>query len=134
MRIPRELESAILSTPGVVVGSMATTGTVKARGRQRHQPGVMNKTERAYADHLDTLKAAGEVAEYWFEAVKFKLADATFYTPDFMVLMQDGTIEVHEVKGHWEDDARVKFKVFRDKFWPFTARAFTRKGKGWVPA
>ena len=34
-----------------------------------------------------------------------------FYTPDFLVILADGRIELHEVKGHWEDDARVKIKV-----------------------
>ena len=45
------------------------------------------------------------------EAVKLRLADKTFYTPDFVVIRADGGIELHEVKGHWEDDARVKIKV-----------------------
>jgi len=27
------------------------------------------------------------------------------------VIRADGGIELHEVKGHWEDDARVKIKV-----------------------
>lgn len=38
------------------------------------------------------------------------MADKTFYSPDFIVPALD-CIEVHEVKGHWEDDARVKIKV-----------------------
>ena len=28
-----------------------------------------------------------------------------------VVIRADGGIELHEVKGHWEDDARVKIKV-----------------------
>jgi hypothetical protein len=74
-----------------------------------------NKLERRYGDHLEILRRAGEVYEYAFEPEKFRLADRTFYTPDYRVLMPDGTVEFHEVKGgFWEDDARVKIKVAAD--------------------
>jgi hypothetical protein len=26
-------------------------------------------------------------------------------------MLADGQLQAHEVKGHWEDDARVKIKV-----------------------
>lgn len=79
----------------------------------RRTPGEMNGLERAYADGvLEPLRLAGEVAFYWFEQVTFKLADNLRYTPDFMVMRVDGTLECHEVKGGlWEDDARVKIKM-----------------------
>jgi hypothetical protein len=71
----------------------------------------MNKTEAAYADYLKFLQIGGEIAWYAYEGWKFRLADRTFYTPDFIVMLSNGQIEAHEVKGHWEDDARVKIKV-----------------------
>lgn len=73
--------------------------------------GTMNKTEAAYAEHIELQRRAGTVEWFKFEALKFRLADNTFYTPDFLVLMTSGFLEAHEVKGHWEDDARVKIKV-----------------------
>src|SRR5258705_9214761 len=73
--------------------------------------GTMNKTERSYAGRLDQLKYAGKILWYGFEAIKLRLADNTFYTPDFAVMAADGVIELHEVKGFWTDDARVKIKV-----------------------
>lgn len=85
---------------------------VRARGRTRSKrDGSMNDTERKYAAELDRMVAEGRVARWDFEAVKFRLADNTWYTPDFRVLMADGTEEIHEVKGHWEPAARVRFKV-----------------------
>ena len=94
----------------------------------------MNSTEKAYAAHLDDRKLAGEVLAYWFEGVKFKLADKTFYTPDFLVMLADNTLEVHEVKGFWEDDARVKIKVAANMF-PFkfvgVQRLPKKHGGGW---
>ena len=94
----------------------------------------MNKTEAAYAAHLELRRHVGEVIWFRFEAVKLRLADLTFYTPDFFVMLPDGTLEVHEVKGYWEDDARVKIKVAAEQF-PFrfvAVKAVAKKdGGGW---
>jgi hypothetical protein len=82
----------------------------------RLKAGAMNKTEAAYAKMLEARKQAGEVAWYAFEALKFRLADNTFYTPDFAVMLASGQLEAHEVKGFWADDARVKIKCAAEKF------------------
>lgn len=106
----------------------------RTRARGRHKPGQMNSTEKAYAIHLESLKFSGAVEWYAFEAIKFRLADNTFYTPDFIVMMACGALEAHEVKGHWEDDARVKIKVAAEHF-PLQFRGFKprpkREGGGW---
>lgn len=103
----------------------------KARLRTQ-KPGRMNGTEKAYAAHLDTLKVAGAVVGWWFEAIKLRLADKTWYTPDFAVLMADGTLELHEVKGFWRDDARAKIKVAAEQHWPFRFVAVQWRKKQWV--
>ena len=77
----------------------------------RREPGRMNKTEKAYASHLSLRQKMGDIQEWAFEPEKLRLADATHYTPDFRVVLNSGEIEMHEVKGFWEDDARVKIKV-----------------------
>lgn len=59
-----------------------------------------------------------------------RLADKTFYTPDFVVLAPDGVLEMHEVKGFWEEDARVKIKVAAAQF-PFRFVAITRDKGNW---
>lgn len=82
----------------------------------RLKSGTMNKTEAAYAQYLDLRKRNGEVAWYAFEAMKFRLAEKTFYTPDFAVMLTNGELQMHEVKGFWEDDARVKIKVAASLF------------------
>lgn len=84
----------------------------------RLKPGHMNKTEAAYAQHLELLKQAGEIHWFTFEGMKFRLADNTFYTPDFNVMLANGELEQHEVKGFWQDDAKVKIKVAADLY-PF---------------
>ena len=86
------------------------------RTRHRHVVGKMNQTEARYAAYLNTRKIAGEVQEWYFEPLKLRLADKTFYTPDFMVLTREWIIELHEVKGFMEDDAAVKLKVAAETF------------------
>lgn len=81
------------------------------RALGRLPTGTMNKTEAAYAAFLDTLILCKDVLWWKFEAVNLRLAEKTFYRPDFLVLKADGALECHEVKGHWEEDARVKIKV-----------------------
>jgi hypothetical protein len=73
--------------------------------------GALNKTEQAYSDFLEKRKAAGEILWFKFEGMKLRLADNTFYTPDFAVLAADEVMEMHEVKGFMQDDAAVKIKV-----------------------
>lgn len=96
--------------------------------RVRPKPGVMNKTEQAYADRLEALRAARQIQSWKFEAVKLRLADKTFYSPDFLVVDADGYVELHEVKGFWEDDARVKVKVAAEQF-PFRFLAVKKVSK-----
>src|SRR3972149_1959714 len=100
----------------------------------RLKAGAMNKTEAAYGQHLELLKRAGEVLWYRFEGLKLRLADNTFYTPDFAVLAKDFVMECQEVKGHWHDDARVKIKVAAAMY-PFRFMAVqavaAKNGGGW---
>ena len=92
----------------------------KKKGSEPSKPshtwGEMNATEKLYSQELAVRQLAGEVKAWKFEAVRFTLANRTTYTPDFIVWLADGSIEIVEVKGRWFDDARVKFKVARDTF------------------
>ena len=106
----------------------------KGRGRLalgRLKSGEMNKTEAAYAAHLD---ADPDIVWWKFEGLKLRLADKTFYSPDFFVMRRDGALEAHEVKGFWEDDARVKIKVAASLY-PFRFLALQpaakKHGGGW---
>ena len=100
----------------------------------RMKTGAMNKTEQAYGAHLELLRQSGYVAWFKFEGVKLRLADNTFYSPDFAVMLTDGQMQMHEVKGFWQDDARVKIKVAADLY-PFEFIAVKAKAKkdggGW---
>ncbi len=118
------------------------------RGRAtRRVPGHQNNTERAYANHLELRLRAGEILQFLFEPIKVRLADKTFYEPDFLVVKNDLTIEIHEVKGTMrvkemkhghltsrakplvEDDAAVKIKVAAETI-PFVFKMVWRDATG----
>ncbi len=95
------------------------------------QPGEMNKTETKYARVLDERRAAGEVAAWWYESVTLKLAPSTHYRPDFLVMLADGSLEVHEVKGGFvQEDAWIKTKVAAAMF-PFRFVVAQWRGRQW---
>lgn len=87
-----------------------------------HREG-MNGIEREYASQLELRRIAGDIADWGFERLTFKLARRTRYTPDFDVLYPDGHLELVELKATWShgksgwhDDSKVKFKVAREHF------------------
>lgn len=103
------------------------------------RPGVMNRLEEKYAAHLEDLKKSGEIADFSYEALKIRLADKTFFTPDFMILLPTGVIEMHEVKAFWkskskphvESSAAIKLKVAAETC-PFRfVMVWHVKGVGW---
>lgn len=98
----------------------------QALGRLR--TGQMNATEAEYDAVLDGRRHHGEVAWYKFEGVKLRLANNTTYTPDFVVMLADGQIQCHEVKGFWRDDAKAKIKVAAD-IYPFDFIAVRKQSK-----
>jgi hypothetical protein len=96
---------------------LPTHRSAKSKAHGTHVAGEMNRTEQAYADYLGLRTLTGEVRAYLFETVKFRLAKDTHFTPDFAVILADGTLEFHEVKGTRRgkyfatDDAKVKIKI-----------------------
>jgi hypothetical protein len=93
----------------------------------------MNQTEARYEREIIQPEFFnGNVIWYRYEAITLVLGDSTRYTPDFMVQFQDGTIEVHEVKGGFvREDAWIKLKWCAEHF-PFKViMAQWTKKLGW---
>ena len=124
-------ELAMVTMTKSRVGNKAAAGRL-ALGRMK--TGERNKTEQAYENHLEMLQRTGEVSWFKFEGVKLRLADNTFYTPDYAVMLSNGQMEMHEVKGFWQDDARAKIKIAAELY-PFRFLAAKPKAKkaggGW---
>lgn len=114
------------AVPPVAPNETAAQAMHRSLGRMGG--GKMNKSEAAYAAHLDALKSVGQILWYRFEGMKFRLADNTFYTPDFAVIVASGALELHEFKGFMEEDANVKIKTAATQY-PFVFRLI-RKAKG----
>lgn len=104
---------------------------VKAKGKTEPRPRKQNKLEARYDAHLEALKQKGEVAWYAFEAWKLRLTDTSTWTPDFVVMMADGGIELHDCKAYWkkqgkpgiEPDALEKMKIAAETYWMLTVKA-----------
>lgn len=111
---------------------------------KRRAPGERNKLEAAYEAHLELLKQAGEIVGYKFEGIKLRLADNTFYTPDFIVFAKDDVVELHDTKGTttkntaagkvkaaWcEEDAKLKIKLVAELY-PFRTYIVFKNGATW---
>lgn len=114
------------------MGLPVRKGRWHAKGRK---PGEMNKTETRYSQHLEERVARGEVLRWDFEPERLKVADGSWYCPDFRLLMPDGEIHFHDVKGFPEPVGRVKIKVCAEQhpmYLFFEVRKQLKKdGGGW---
>ena len=91
--------------------SKPQTSTTRMQALGRLPGSEMNKTEAAYNRLLETRLGTGEIRWFKFEPINIRLGAKCFYSVDFMVMLYDGTLEAHEVKGFWQDDALAKFKA-----------------------
>ena len=82
---------------------------------------MRSKWERNYSAYLDWLKDIGEIQDWAYEPDEFEFPikrGTRFYKPDFKITNNnDGSIEYHEVKGHWTQKATTQVKRFR-KYYP----------------
>ncbi len=105
-----------------------------AKGAAKGGRSGMNRTEAAYKAHLELRKHAGEVAWFGFHCFKLRLADSTWLEPDFLVMLADGQLEIHDTKGFMAEKAWVKLKVAAELF-PIRVVVVTvrpkKEGGGW---
>lgn len=110
----------------------------RAKSQPPREPGRMNKTEESYSHYLESLRQRGLIESWQFEPIKLRLADKTFYSPDFLIVTAEEMLEFHEVKGRvgpgpggWMDDARVKIKVAAEMYPMFLFVGASRIKDGW---
>ena len=92
-------------------------------------PRTMNATEAAYASLLTARQRAGEVLSFSYESVSLRLGNDCRYTPDFFVVLANGEIEMHEVKGFMRDDAQTKLRTAAAQY-PFRFILALRVSRG----
>lgn len=83
----------------------------------------MTKPEKLWAWLLQEEKNKGLINDFYFEQVTLYLSDPqkgvkrVSFTPDFFVIMADGTVRIDEVKGGFiREDADMKFKIAASRF------------------
>lgn len=94
----------------------------------RERKRSMNKLEAAYAQHLESLKRLGQIEWWAFEPMRLKLADGTYYRPDF-ASCAGGRLTFHETKGHMREAARVRLNVAAELY-PFPFFLVRKKPHG----
>lgn len=113
-----------------------TAAQLRALGVKVHLPAPtpkgMNKTEARYQEMLEERRVLGTIAHHAYQLLTVRLGDDLRYTPDFVVILPDGVIELHEVKGGFvRDDARVKLLATAAQL-PFVCKlAQFTKSDGW---
>lgn len=115
--------------------------TTLSRGLIR-QRGVMNRAETKWAEELEAQKLGGVIADWWYEPLTLRLShpdsgQPAKLTPDFLVLMTDGTTYLDDVKGSGPDDnaSMVRMKAAAELYplWRFriVKRQTKKQGGGW---
>lgn len=96
--------------------------TQVARSVVRHDlVDPLNKTERSYADYQEMRRIAGEIKAWVAHPFSANLRKGVRYTPDFLIVENDGTLTLDDTKAervrkakshqaavHVEPDARVR--------------------------
>lgn len=109
-----------------------------ALAAEPREPKWKSKLEQEYAGHLRDKLRHGEILHFAYEPVSLKLAPAAgvlkeaWYTPDFLVVGLDKTLELHETKGHMREAARVRLLVAAGQHPYYRFRLVKKEGARFV--
>ena len=65
-----------------------------------------SKEEGLHATYLLVEQEEGRIQKWAYEPISIRLPGGKTYKPDFVVLMADGRVQIHEVKGAWSRNKR----------------------------
>jgi hypothetical protein len=112
------------------MGTHAPQGTQKPRAGAIPAPAPFrSNTEAGYASYLHVQMLGGDIQLYRYEPFRLHLAERTTLTPDFLVVMKDGSLQIHEVKGWAREDAMVKLKIAA-RLYPWWKFVLVKRVKG----
>jgi len=99
--LPRHLRvGGVLAGKGVSVASEKVRSVQEPERADSEPRGRMNGLETKYTlEVLGPRKLAGEVLDYWYESIRFRMAKNVNFTIDFIIQTPSGW-EAHEVKGY----------------------------------
>lgn len=89
------------------------SASMQAVAKGGTERGEMNQTEQRWARRLE---ASEHVVSWKYEEEGYRYgAEDHTHWPDFWVQRQDGSIEIHEVKGYVKDAGRLRFLACADR-------------------
>jgi len=95
-------------------------------------PKFDSKWEEKYHAHLVAQRNAGKIVEFWWKGFRLRVGEGAWYTPEAIVLANDGYLELHEVKGYKREAAMVRYRAAKERY-PFRAYLVRlKKGGEWV--
>jgi hypothetical protein len=112
---------------------MTKMGQPLPERQKSKRTGYRSNLEADYATRLEILRGLGEIRSWMYEAVKLKIGNGAWFTPDFFVRMASGSIEFHETKGGFAREAamvRIRSAALQFPFWKF--RLVTRVNGDWA--
>jgi len=89
-----------------------------AKGYPKLSDGYDSQLEREYAAVLEAQRVAGEILWWKHHAMRLRLAEGTYYSTDFLVMLPNYELELRETKGWLREAARVRVKVIAEMY-PF---------------
>lgn len=126
----RPMDGASACHDGPIPATRSTGVSSLSKPKATIRDDGMNRLEAAWADELKEQVRRGDIQFWKFSPGGLRLADKTFYHPDFLVVEADGTVRYDETKGFMRDDANMKLKVAAAQF-PFVFRLIQKQGKSW---
>jgi hypothetical protein len=70
----------------------------------------MNGLEKRYAGQLELLKRSGNIIDWRFNSIRFRIGKGAWYKPDFFIV-KPTHFEMHETKGSWKAKGQAAAKV-----------------------
>lgn len=94
------------------------------------RPRYRSQLEAHYAQYLTWREQAGEVTRWYYEPFSLNIAEGCRFTPDFLVILPDGTQRIDETKGYMREAARVRLRVAARLYphWNFYLVTRTKEG------
>jgi hypothetical protein len=103
---------------------------VQAKGRIQ-QAKFDSKWEREYAQVLEAQRRAGRIHDWRLKPMRLRIGNGAFLTIDFLVVQNDGALELHEVKGHWREAAKVRVRVAQEMYPWLPIKIVRRERRQW---
>jgi hypothetical protein len=125
---------------GFMADPAGATGTIGPSHSDQHamvarklrRSRAPNKTEAEFGRMLEARRHKGEFLTVEFEALKLKVGDGTYYTPDWFCHTLFARPAIFEVKGkHRWDDAIVKYKAAKERYTWADFEMWEKSSDGW---